>query len=203
MKRIIALLLVLVLVCSFASCALDKKGKTTGSVIGCGPDKFYRYYTEDIGTFIDTWKSEYMEEDNMFLDDMNVYSDMLLVPRIKDYTIIQASLSNDISYCSFNLGHNSDLDDFVLWFFVICSRKEEPLVDYLLRRKIIKKESELTSDLFYDNNIHRYYLNAYGVNICVDVPRSYEFETAEELLEFLNFEVMYPYDEASEATSTT
>jgi hypothetical protein len=199
--RIIALFLVLVLLCSFASCNTieDQNIETTDNYITSCP--IPEYYSDLFDAYIDTWKREYTEEDNFFIVEGKDYSDILLIPRIEGYEPSRIRLSTNRDY--YFVRASSDPSSITaLHITILVEREEKTLVDYLIGRGYIKDASELVDDMYYRNRL--YYINVHGLNIRVDLPVSCdEFKSKEELLGFLNFEVMYPYDEASEATSTT
>jgi len=196
MKKIIALFLVLVLVCSFASCnTIEEQNIETDDdyTTSC---PIPEYYSDHFDAYIDTWKREYTEEDNFFIVDGKDYSDILLIPRTEGYEPDRISLSTNRDY--YFVRTSSDPSSITaLHITILVEREEKTLVDYLIGRGYIKDASELVDDMYYHSIMQDYYINLHGLNIRVDLPISCdEFKSKEELLEFLNIEVLYPYDNA-------
>jgi len=189
MKRIIALLLVLFLFGNFISCTRDKTSQEETKSIGFTPAGYYKYkYSDNIDAFIDTWRREYTEDDNFFLVEGKNYSDILIVPRIEGYRIFYATLSHDRSNYSFSLKNDGDGS----YVRITVEREPETLEDYSQRNKEIAESPFVFDDMCYVPG--SCYINSHGLIIEVNLTCSFKPQTKEELLEFLNLEVMYPYD---------
>lgn len=192
-KRIVLFLTVLFILLNCVSCSKDKSRE----IEGICPDDLYLYQTDSIEQFIDTWKSEWEKEDNMFLVtheafDGVEFSEVLLVPQIKDYYVTHARLSKSGTAYSFDLYHKDDLErssETEIWILIsrkVCSTLEK---EYL-EPKYPNEPIVINDGLYVRKNEH--YINLFNMNIRVTLPSSYEFKSADELSEFLNFEVLYP-----------
>ena len=198
MKKI-ACFLVLVLFLNFISCTKGKvnEKETEETLPQIGVCYHPPYYSDNIDSFIDTWRKEYTDDDNFFVVEDKNYADILIIPKIDGYEIANASLSLSRDY------YEITLKNFDKRYAVEVKVIREPvsLVDYLLRREFITDSSELSSDIF--NRYPHSYINFQGLVIDIWFSRGEDYKkTKEELLEFLNFEVLYPYDNATDATSS-
>jgi hypothetical protein len=156
-----------------------------------------RYY--DIEAFIETWEQEYSKDDNFLLVEGKNYSDILLVPNVEGYQVDFVDLSKQCEYYAFQL----IADNGKRRIDVMVYRESESLRDTLIRYRHIEESSEFSGD-FYDGDreLGLYYVHSHGLNIRVNPHRSYQFETAEELLGLLNLEVKYPINSSSTDTNT-
>lgn len=191
MKKIIALLLVLFLFGNFICCTRVNTNQEESKSICVNTTKYLKdYYSDNIDAFIDTWRREYTEDDNFFLVEGKNYSDILIVPRIEGYTIHKATLSHDRSNYAFTL--RNDEESSIIKITV--EREPETLDDYLQRNKEIEESSHVFNDMCVGTG--GCYINSHGLIIEANLYGNFHPQTKLELLDFLNLEVLYPYDDS-------